>query len=103
MHVPLSKPPESCWRRNGPRLAVRLTAEIEESTRAADSIAAEGSRGFRCGCDPATDRHCRLAAEPGAVKKIFNLLLGVVTSIGGFVEAGSISTAAQGGAEFGFE
>jgi len=36
------------------------------------------------------------------VKKIFNLLLGVVTSIGGFVEAGSISTAAQGGAEFGF-
>jgi len=36
------------------------------------------------------------------VKKIFNVLLGVVTSIGGFVEAGSISTAAQGGAEFGF-
>jgi Mn2+/Fe2+ NRAMP family transporter len=36
------------------------------------------------------------------VKKVFNLLLGVVTSIGGFVEAGSISTAAQGGAEFGF-
>jgi len=36
------------------------------------------------------------------VKKIFNLLLGVVTSIGGFVEAGSISTAAQGGTEFGF-
>ena len=36
------------------------------------------------------------------MKKIFNILLGVVTSIGGFVEAGSISTAAQGGAEFGF-
>ena len=36
------------------------------------------------------------------MKKIFNLLLGVVTSIGGFVEAGSISTAAQAGAEFGF-
>jgi Mn2+/Fe2+ NRAMP family transporter len=36
------------------------------------------------------------------VKKIFNLLLGVVTSIGGFVEAGSISTAAQAGSEFGF-
>ena len=34
--------------------------------------------------------------------KIFNLLLGVVTSIGGFVEAGSISTAAQAGSEFGF-
>ncbi len=37
-----------------------------------------------------------------AVKKVFNLLLGVVTSIGGFVEVGSISTAAQAGAEFGF-
>jgi Mn2+/Fe2+ NRAMP family transporter len=36
------------------------------------------------------------------VKKIFTLVLGVVTSIGGFVEAGSISTAAQAGAEFGF-
>jgi Mn2+/Fe2+ NRAMP family transporter len=36
------------------------------------------------------------------VKKIFNLVLGVVTSIGGFVEAGSISTAAQAGSEFGF-
>ncbi len=36
------------------------------------------------------------------MNKIFNVLLGVVTSIGGFVEAGSISTAAQGGSEFGF-
>jgi len=36
------------------------------------------------------------------VKKIVNLLLGVVTSIGGFVEVGSISTAAQAGAQFGF-
>jgi Mn2+/Fe2+ NRAMP family transporter len=36
------------------------------------------------------------------VKKIFTLALGVVTSIGGFVEAGSISTAVQAGAEFGF-
>jgi NRAMP (natural resistance-associated macrophage protein)-like metal ion transporter len=34
---------------------------------------------------------------------IVNLLLGVVTSIGGFVEVGSISTAAQAGAEFGFQ
>jgi hypothetical protein len=34
------------------------------------------------------------------MKKLFNLALGVVTSIGGFVEAGSISTAAQAGAEF---
>jgi Mn2+/Fe2+ NRAMP family transporter len=36
------------------------------------------------------------------MKKIFNVVLGVVTSIGGFVEVGSISTAAQAGTEFGF-
>jgi Mn2+/Fe2+ NRAMP family transporter len=36
------------------------------------------------------------------VKKVVNLALGVVTSIGGFVEVGSISTAAQAGSEFGF-
>src|SRR5690242_9906358 len=34
---------------------------------------------------------------------IVDLVLGVVTSIGGFVEAGSISTAAQAGSEFRFE
>ncbi|MCU1381432.1 MAG: hypothetical protein JWL71_129 [Acidobacteria bacterium] len=34
------------------------------------------------------------------MKKIANLVLGVVTSIGGFVEVGSISTAAQAGSEF---
>jgi Mn2+/Fe2+ NRAMP family transporter len=36
------------------------------------------------------------------VKKLVNLALGVVTSIGGFVEVGSISTAAQAGADFRF-
>src|SRR5690242_16699397 len=36
------------------------------------------------------------------MKKLPTLALGIVTSIGGFVEAGSISTAAQAGAEFGF-
>jgi Mn2+/Fe2+ NRAMP family transporter len=36
------------------------------------------------------------------VKKLFNLALGIITSIGGFVEVGSISTAAQAGSEFGF-
>jgi len=35
------------------------------------------------------------------VKKIGNLVLGIVTSIGGFVEAGSLSTSAQAGAQFG--
>jgi Mn2+/Fe2+ NRAMP family transporter len=34
---------------------------------------------------------------------LIDLVLGIVTSIGGFVEAGSISTAAQAGSEFGFQ
>ena len=34
---------------------------------------------------------------------ILDLVLGVVTSIGGFVEVGSISTSAQAGSEFGFQ
>jgi Mn2+/Fe2+ NRAMP family transporter len=34
---------------------------------------------------------------------IVDLVLGIVTSIGGFVEAGSISTAAQAGSEFHFQ
>jgi Mn2+/Fe2+ NRAMP family transporter len=37
------------------------------------------------------------------VSAIVDLLLGVVTSIGGFVEAGSISTSVQAGSEFGFQ
>jgi len=38
-----------------------------------------------------------------AVSVLLDLILGVVTSIGGFVEAGSISTAAQAGARFRFD
>jgi len=34
---------------------------------------------------------------------IVDLVLGIVTSIGGFVEVGSISTSAQAGSEFGFQ
>ena len=34
---------------------------------------------------------------------ILDLVLGIVTSIGGFVEVGSLSTAAQAGSEFGFQ
>jgi NRAMP (natural resistance-associated macrophage protein)-like metal ion transporter len=34
---------------------------------------------------------------------LVDLLLGIVTSVGGFVEAGSISTAAQAGSEFGLQ
>jgi Mn2+/Fe2+ NRAMP family transporter len=36
------------------------------------------------------------------VKKLMNATLGIVTSIGGFIEVGSISTSAQAGAAFGF-
>jgi Mn2+/Fe2+ NRAMP family transporter len=36
------------------------------------------------------------------VKKLANLMLGVTTSIGSFLEVGSLSTAATAGAEFGF-
>jgi Mn2+/Fe2+ NRAMP family transporter len=37
------------------------------------------------------------------VSAVVDLILGIVTSIGGFVEVGSISTSAQAGAEFGFQ
>jgi Mn2+/Fe2+ NRAMP family transporter len=36
-------------------------------------------------------------------KKIAEVALGVVTGIGGFLEVGSLATAIQGGAEFGFQ
>lgn len=37
------------------------------------------------------------------MKKILQLTLGVVTSIGGFLEVGSIASSAQAGADFGFQ
>lgn len=37
------------------------------------------------------------------VKKYLEVALGIVTSIGGFLEAGSIATSAQAGAGFGFQ
>ena len=36
-------------------------------------------------------------------KQIFEIALGVITSVGGFLEVGSIATAAQAGAMFGFQ
>jgi Mn2+/Fe2+ NRAMP family transporter len=36
-------------------------------------------------------------------KQVFEVALGVVTSVGGFLEVGSIATAAQAGAMFGFQ
>src|SRR5436190_8841132 len=36
-------------------------------------------------------------------KKVFEVALGIVTSVGGFLEVGSIATAAQAGAMFGFQ
>src|SRR3954462_8447971 len=43
---------------------------------------------------------CRLAS---GMKKAFEIALGIVTSVGGFLEIGSIATAAQAGALFGFQ
>ncbi|HEY9232253.1 MAG TPA: hypothetical protein VIS78_08900 [Blastocatellia bacterium] len=37
------------------------------------------------------------------MKKIFEIALGIITSIGGFLEIGSMTTAAQAGAEFGYQ
>jgi len=37
------------------------------------------------------------------MKKLFEISLGIVTSVGGFLEIGSIATAAQAGADFGFQ
>jgi Mn2+/Fe2+ NRAMP family transporter len=37
------------------------------------------------------------------MKKIFQITLGIVTSVGGFLEIGSITTAAQAGASFGYQ
>lgn len=37
------------------------------------------------------------------MKRILEVALGIVTSIGGFLEVGSIATAAQGGAAFGYQ
>jgi Mn2+/Fe2+ NRAMP family transporter len=44
-----------------------------------------------------------LPAHRPRVKKWAEISLGVVTSIGGFLEAGSIATSAQGGAEFSYQ
>ena len=37
------------------------------------------------------------------MKKILQLALGVITSVGGFLEIGSVTTAAQAGAQFGYQ
>jgi hypothetical protein len=37
------------------------------------------------------------------MKKLFELALGIVTSMGGFLEVGSMATAAQAGAGFGYQ
>jgi Mn2+/Fe2+ NRAMP family transporter len=37
------------------------------------------------------------------MRKVFEIALGIVTSIGGFLEIGSLATAAQAGAAFGFQ
>src|SRR5204863_4167414 len=45
---------------------------------------------------------CTHGPECARVKRLVEVALGVVTSIGGFLEAGSMATSAQAGAEFGY-
>src|SRR2546425_4355123 len=79
-----------------------ISERIGESVGAAPRPALERHQRRRLARGSPAAVDCRLRPVPVPVKKIFNLVLGVVTSIGGFVEVGSISTAAQAGAEFGF-
>ena len=37
------------------------------------------------------------------MKKLLQLALGIITSVGGFLEIGSVATAAQAGASFGYK
>ena len=37
------------------------------------------------------------------MKKILQLTLGIITSVGGFLEIGSVTTAAQAGSSFGYQ
>jgi len=37
------------------------------------------------------------------MSKLLEIALGLVTGIGGFLEAGSLATSAQAGAEFGYQ
>src|SRR5919202_128081 len=37
------------------------------------------------------------------MKKAFEIALGIITSIGGFLEIGSLTTSAQAGAQFGYQ
>src|SRR5262249_7557807 len=42
-------------------------------------------------------------ATRGTMKKALQITLGIVSSIGGFLDAGAIATSAQAGARFGFQ
>src|SRR5204862_7015553 len=57
-----------------------------------------------CGCQEAAG-NCGFACASGgaAMRKLFELALGIVTSMGGFLEVGSIATAAQAGAGYGYQ
>src|SRR5690242_19315360 len=49
-----------------------------------------------------TARGMSVAVDTGFVKKLLHVALGIVTSFGGFLEAGSIATSIQAGAEYGY-
>src|SRR5438067_697902 len=52
-------------------------------------------------CNSRAPEACRLQHRRG-VKKLLHVALGIVTSFGGFLEAGSITTSIQAGAEYGY-
>src|SRR5439155_1352365 len=52
-------------------------------------------------CNSRAPEACRLQRRRG-VKKLLHVALGIVTSFGGFLEAGSITTSIQAGAEYGY-
>ena len=75
--------------------AVSLTRDCEQLSRTLAGLAASIERGDRAAA------HTALLSP--SHEEIGNVVLGVVTSIGGFAEVGSVSTSAQAGAQFGLQ
>src|SRR2546430_2638762 len=68
----------------GPTKAARASVSIVSNPRAAEIAGGGGG-------------------DERAMKKLFEIALGIVTSFGGFLEAGSIATAAQAGAVYQYQ
>src|SRR6185295_10154161 len=88
---------------DGSRSGRRAARRRGRSSRARRCPGAAAGRGRRRRGRTATARRDADAAGLPSMSALVDLVLGVVTSIGGFVEAGSISTAAQAGSEFHYQ